>query len=241
MRFIFGGKVVLAGVMLLSCYHHLQPPTIDVIRVEAAALDNEPSAQDRLRLYLQRYPHFRTTISDAVALVDAEQLAHQGDVNTALVRLREAFAVAAGEFRKHIFTRYLTLLADNQAHPQPLTFFVEHAKTWFGYSGRRVTALIASHLRTRLARPADEVSPLPANLVQLMQEDPTLELSAQRYCREQEHTQQWEVLLTSFTQQIRVYWQGLTSACRGDLQAALRHHRRYLRYAAATSIYPQLL
>ena len=73
-----------------------------------------------------------------------------------------------------------------------------------------------------------------------MQADPTLELSAQRYCQEPTPAPQWEALQASFTQQIRVYWQGLTSTCRGKTEEALGHHRRYLRYAENTSVYPQL-
>ena len=228
-------------MMLAACYHHIQPPMIDVIRVEAVAeKENEPSPQEKLQLYLQRYPHFRNTVSDAVMLIEAERLAAEGDANRALVKMRTAFAQATGEFQKHVFTRYLTLLANNQAQPQPLEFFVEHAKTQLSYSGRRITAIIAKHLAKRLDHTAETETPLPSNLLQLMHEDPTLELSAKRYCQEQARTSQWNTLLASFSRQIKIYWQGLTSACRGNTQEALSYHHRYLRYASTTSIYPQL-
>lgn len=221
-----------------ACSHHVQPPLIDVIRVEAAPQSSEPSAQQRLRSYLQRYPHFRSKVRDAVLLIDAERLAAEGTSAAALARMREAFLQATGEFRKHVFTRYLTLLADSQAQPQPLAFFVEHAKEELRYRGRRVAAMISKHLTVRL-QPVDE-HPLPRDMLQLMQEDPTLEMNARRYCRDQAHTQHWQMLLASFSQQIRTYWRGLTSACLGNAQEALRYHRNYLRYATATSTYPQL-
>ena len=213
---------------------------IDVIRVEAVAKENELSPQEKLQLYLQRYPHFRHTVKDAVLLIEAERLAAEGDANRALAKMRVAFAQATGEFHQHVFTRYLTLLADSQAQLQPLGFFVEHAKTQLGYSGRRVTAMIAQHLAARLNHTADTETPLPANLLQLMHADPTLELNAKRYCQAQAHTSQWDTLLASFTQPIKIYWQGLTSACRGDTQEALSYHHRYLRYASTTTTYPQL-
>ena len=238
--FLWMTYVLLCALALAACYHHIQPPMIDVIRVEAATQEDEPSDVERLRLYLQRQPHFRATVSDAALLLEGEQLAAAGETSTSLAKLRSAFEQAKGEFQKHIFSRYLTILADSQPQPQPLAFFVEHAKTHLNYHGRRITAMIAKYLDERLAREVDDQTPLPTNLVQLMQADPTLELSAQRYCREPTPAPQWEALLASFTQQIRVYWQGLTSACRGEVEEALGHHRRYLRYAADTSVYPQL-
>ena len=100
--------------------------------------------------------------------------------------------------------------------------------------------MIAALLATRVAADDTAPTPLPDNLHQLMQADPTLELNAQRYCQEQESTTQWHNLLASFKQPIKTYWHGLISACRGETQEALAHHRRYLRYSAQTSIYPQL-
>ena len=232
--------VLLCALALSACYHHIQPPMIDVIRVEAETQENDPSDMERLRLYLQRHPHFRTTVSDAVLLLEGEQLVAAGEASAALVQLRSAFEQATGEFQKHIFSRYLTILANSQPQPQSLAFFVEHAKTHLNYSGRRVTAMIARYLDEHLASEVDEQTPLPTNLVQLMQVDPTLELSAKRYCQEPSPAPQWEALLASFTRQIRVYWQGLTSACQGKAEEALDHHRRYLRYAADTGVYPQL-
>lgn len=213
---------------------------IDVIRVEAVTHENEPSAQDKLQLYLQRYPHFRKTVGDALLLIEGERLAAAGNVSSALAKMQAAFKQATGEFQKHIFSKYLVLLADSQAQHQPLKFFVEHAKTQLNYSGRRITAMIASHLADHLA-PSDAAStPLPDNLLQLMQEDPTLEVSAARYCQEQAHSSQWDILLASFSPHIKVYWQGLISACRGHTQEALSQHQHYLRHATTTSIYPQL-
>ena len=233
-------QVLLCAAMLVACYHHVQPPTIDVIRVEAVAEDSEPSRQEKLQLYLQRYPHFRVTVSDAVLFIDAQRLAAEGDVSSALAKMQAAFAQATGEFQKHIFVRYLTLLADSQVQPQPLEFFVEHAKTQLNYSGGRITAMIAEQLAARFAEHDEAQTPLPDNLQQLMQEDPTLKQNAKRYCRGQESTTQWDTLLASFTQAIKVYWQGLTAACRGHPQEALTHHRSFLRYTAQSSIYPQL-
>ncbi len=238
-QFFFSTALVLLCVPL-ACYHHIQPPTIDVIRVESVTEENEPSPQEKLQLYLQRYPHFRATVTDAVLFIEAERLAAEGDSSHALTKMRAAFAQATGEFKKHIFTKYLTQLANSQSQPQSLAFFVDHAKTQLGYSGRRITAMIAEHLAARLDRDAAAEPPLPENLLQLMQADPTLELNAKRYCQEQAHPSQWDALLASFTPPIKIYWHGLTSACRGDTQAALSHHRRYLRHAATTSVYPQL-
>ncbi len=232
---------LLVGVVpLAACYHHLQPPTIDIIRVEAAVEHDEPSTHARLQLYLRRYPHFRATVSDAVSFTAAEQLVAQGDASTARAQMRAAFRQATGEFQQHVFARYLTLLADQQAQPMPLAFFVEQVQTQLNYRGKRVVAAIAKHLATRLAKPHEASTPLPPNLLQLMQEDPTLELSAERYCRAQKPTAQWDTLLASFTHEIKVYWQGLVSACRSDAQEALSHYRRYLHYATTTNIYPQL-
>ena len=232
--------MLLCVTVLAACYHHIQPPMIDVIRVEAVTQENEPSAEEKLQLYLQRYPHFHKVVSDAVLLIESERLAADGNVNQALAKMRTAFEQATGEFQKHIFGRYLLLLANSQTRQQPLEFFVEHAKTQLNYSGRRITAMITTHLAEHLASTDDTRTPLPDNMLQLMQEDPTLELSAARYCQEQAPTSQWRTLLASFSSHIKVYWQGLTSACRGHTQEALSYHRRYLSYAATTSVYPQL-
>lgn len=241
-RRFFGavGRVLFCAALLVACYHHIQPPLIDVIRVEAVAEENELTPLAKLQLYLQRYPHFRNTVSDALLFIEAEQLAAEGEVDRALRQMREALAQATGAFQQHIFTSYLTRLADSQAQPQPLAFFIEHAETQLGYSGKHITAIIAEHLGGRLDHRAETETPLPANLLQLMRTDPTLELSAKRYCKARTHTSQWDTLLASFPQPFKVYWHGLTSACQGNTQAALSYHHRYLRYAATTGVYPQL-
>ena len=238
--FARAAQVLFCATLLTACYHHLQPPLIDVIRVEAVVEENELTPQAKLQLYLQRYPHFRSTVNDARLFIEAEHLAAEGELNRALVQMREALAQATGEFQKHIFTSYLTRLADSQPQPQPLAFFVEHAETQLGYRGKHITAIIAAQLAERLDHTAEAETPLPTNLLQLMQADPTLELSAERYCQARTHTSQWDTLLASFPQHIKIYWHGLTSTCRGETQAALSYHHRYLRYAATTGVYPQL-
>ena len=142
---------VLLCVMHAACYHHIQPPTIDVIRVEAVSEENEPSDHDKLQLYLQRYPHFRATVSDALLFIEAEQLASTGDVSGALAKMQAAFAQATGKFQQQVFTRYLDLAGRQPSTTTAAAFFVEHAETHLNYRGRHVTTTIADLLATRVA------------------------------------------------------------------------------------------
>ena len=59
------------------------------------------------QLYLQRYPHFRATVSDALLFIEAEHVARTGDISSALAKMKAAFAQATGEFQQHVFTSLL--------------------------------------------------------------------------------------------------------------------------------------
>lgn len=226
---------------LASCYHHVQAPSIDIIRVESTLQDTTLPDQKRLQLYLQRHPQFAKTVEDVTLLLTAGRMAQEGNISEALEVGQRSFRLAKGGMRRYIFKKYLTLLASAHSDIKSLDFFVDQTKNRLGYSGEEAKALIAEYLADRFIPTTDSHPHPPTNLVELLQEDPTLARGAQRYCRAQttRDGRDWQDLIASFPQHVRVYWQGLTATCLGHGQKALGYHHRYLNHARGVHIYPQ--
>ena len=218
--------------LVVGCYHHVQPPTIDVIAVEAereARLSSpQPDGRQRLTDYLTKNPQFVVYVDDVIALLDAEHLVERGRVDEGLQALKfvhQQLVTDDTKFRRHVVKRYLSVLTEQTSDRQPRGFFVEQLSK-LGYSQQESAVIVAD----QLGLDVDELDyPQPADdLATLLQDDPTLEQSANTYCRAKKPTDAWQGLLNSFPEEVKTYWRGLTSACLGNDEQALALQSRYL-------------
>ena len=216
---------------VVGCYHHVQPPTIDVIAVEAERETRplpRPDGRQRLANYLTKNPQFVGYIDDVVALLDAEHLVEQGRVSEGLQALKfvhRQLAIGSVMFRKHVVDRYLTVLIEQTTELRARSFFVEQLNE-LGYSQQESMAIVAEQLGLV---DDDNNYPQPAeDLATLLQDDPTLKRTADTYCRAKKRADAWQGLLSSFPQEVKTYWRGLTSACLGNDAQALALQSRYL-------------
>ena len=181
--------VILLSLIFISCGGN---PVQDLSSVSTRGgktyAGSSSSTQQKLQAYLRQHPQSTELVRDAILLVDAELLAERGDLTTALVLLRKSFKLASGRMQRHVFVRYLTMLADSQDNPRSLDFFVQQVRLQLNYSGSEVTELIAKHLSGRLVVETTNL-PLPPNLVEALRKDPTLEKNAHRYCRRTDATE----------------------------------------------------
>lgn len=186
-------------------------------------------AQQRLRDYLHRHPQQRTLLKDVRLLLDAEQAVIAEKRHAALLMLQHAFAAAQGTMQTHILGRYLQVLADMQSRARPLFFYEQQVRTQLGYTSETLAAEIAQQLQGRLALARDDFQP-PPRLAEMLRQDPTLEIHAQRYCQSNADRARWQPLLISFDVFTKIYWQALTYACLGQMELALENYQLYLQH-----------
>ena len=230
---------------VVGCYHHVQPPTIDVIAVEAeqeAPPSPQPNGRQRLADYLTKNPQFIIYVDDVVALLDAEHLVEQGRVSEGLQALKfvhRQLATDSSMFRKQVVDRYLSVLIEQTTEQQERSFFIERLNE-LGYSQQESMAIVAEQLGLA---DDDNDYPQPAeDLATLLQDDPTLERTAKTYCRAKKRADAWQGLLSSFPKEVNTYWRGLTSACLGNDAQALALQSRYLNEdGEQTTRYPQFV
>lgn len=228
--------------MLASCYHHIQPPAIDVVAVEAEPEPRpllQPDGRQRLDGYLKKNPQFVVYIDDVVALLDAEHLVSQGRVSEGLQALKfvhRQLATDGALFRKHVVDRYLQVLIDQTTEQRGRDFFIEQLGE-LGYSAQESAIIVAK----RLGLDNSEYPQPATDLATLLQSDPTLERTANTYCRVKKRADAWQGLLSSFPQEVKTYWRGLTSACLGNSEQALALQSRYLSENSERTTYPQFV
>ena len=183
--------------------------------------------QQRLRNYLRQHPQQRGLLVDIAMLLEAEQASATGKHLAALTQLQHIFFLTSGTMQTHVFGRYLQVLADMQAQPQPLAFYLQQVRTQLGYEHETLATDIKAQLRGRLALAADDFQP-PVDLASMLQDDPTLEVHARRYCQPHVVPKKWRAFITSLDSTTKSYWQGLTATCSGETQAALENFQDYL-------------
>ena len=240
---MFNLTALLVVLTLLACTPQSksvrdtdEPPT-----EHGTSLTPQLSAdQQRLQNYLRQHPHQRGLLVDVAMLLEAEQAHAAGKHSAALAQLQHTFLITHGAMQDHVFGRYLQVLADMQARPQPLNFYLQHVHTQLGYEHETLAAELTAKLRGRLALAADDFQP-PIDLASMLQDDPTLEVHARRYCQPHAVSKKWQAFITSLDKLIKAYWQGLTSACAGETQAALANFETYLQQEDATQARPMFV
>ena len=199
-------------------------------------------AQQRLRDYLHAHPQHRMLLNDVRLLLDAEQAGVAEEQHAVLLTLQRAFAAAQGEMQAHALGMYLQVLADTQVSPQPLSFYIQQVSTQLSYENKTLAEVITERLQGQLALARDDFQP-PQDLGDMLQQDPTLEIHAKRYCQPNADRARWQQLLVSFDAATKIYWQGLTSACLDQMELALENYELYLQHATedAASSRPQFI
>ncbi len=236
---------LLLFIFVLACGKQPRSPQ----KHEEVAKRNDSSltwpmseAQQRLRDYLHTHPQHRTLLSDVRLLLDAEQAIIAEERNAALLMLQRAFAATQGAMQAHTLGRYLQTLADMQVRPQPLSFYLQQVRTQLSYDNKTLAEVITERLQGQLALARDDFQP-PHGLGDMLQQDPTLEVHAERYCQPNADRLQWQQLLVSFDAATKIYWQGLTSACLDQMELALENYELYLQHTTedAASSRPQFI